>query len=98
MCPIIICKQKLIKEDSFFLNIMKFLVKNFYNILLNCENYKEKSLNSKNIFFSKYLEENSSQKNSHNMPLIKYFDRYQAFCFDLSSDSVLKGELKFNYK
>ena len=75
---------------------MKFLVKTFYNILLNCENYKDKSLNSRNIFFSKYLEENNSQKNSHNKPLIKYFDKFQAFCFDLSSDSVLKGDLNFN--
>ena len=75
---------------------MKFLVKTFYNILLNCENYKDKSLNSKNNFFSKYLEENNIQKNSHNKALIKHFDKFQAFCFDLSSDSVLKGDLNFN--
>ena len=29
---------------------MKFLVKVFYNILLNCENYKKKSLNKKFVF------------------------------------------------
>ena len=27
--------------------------------------------------------------------IIKYFDKFQAFCFDLSSDSVLKGKIKF---
>ena len=31
---------------------MKFLVNTFYNILLNCENYKKKNLKrKKNLFF-----------------------------------------------
>ena len=77
---------------------MKLLVKIFYNILLNCEKFKEKTLNSKNIFFLKYLDQKNNQKMANNMALIKYFDKYQAFCFDLSSDSVLKGGLNFNYK
>ena len=34
---------------------------------------------------------------ANNKPLIEYFTKYQAFCVDLSSDSVLKGELNFNY-
>ena len=73
---------------------MKTLVKMFYNILVNCENFKEKSQNEKNVFFSRYLDQNTP----NNSPLIKYFDKYQSFCFDLSSDSVLQGNLKFNYK
>ena len=77
---------------------MKFLVKNFYNILLNCENYKKKSLNNKNIFLLKYLTQNTDKKSTNNIGLIEYFDKYQVFCFDLKSDSVLKGELIFNYK
>ena len=76
---------------------MKLLVKIFYIILLYCENYKEKNLNSKNIFFLKYLKKNS-KKTANNSLLIKYFDKYQAFCFDLSSDSVIQGGLNFNYK
>ena len=32
------------------------------------------------------------------MELVKYFNDYQAFCFDLSSDSVLRGDLNFIYK
>ena len=76
---------------------MKSLVKTFYNILIHCENFKEKNLNVKNIFFSKYLDRNKDQKTANNMLLIKYFDKYQAFCFDLSSDSVLQGELKFKF-
>ena len=77
---------------------MKFLVKIFYNILLSCENFKKKNLNEKKVFLFRYLECKNNQKTLNNVPLIKYFDTYQAFCFDLSSDSVLKGDLIFNYK
>jgi len=77
---------------------MKFLVKIFYNILLNCENYKKKSLKNKNLFLLKYLTQNSDKKCTDNIVLVEYFDEYQAFCFDLRSDSVLKGDLNFNYK
>lgn len=76
---------------------MKLLVKTFYNILLYCENFKNETEASKNIFFSKFLSLKSDIKNVENMPLINYFGAYQAFCFDLSSDSVLKGEIKFKY-
>ena len=77
---------------------MKFLVKIFYNILLNCENYKKKNVKNKNLFLLKYLSQNENKKSTVNIELIEYFDKYQAFCFDLSSDSVLKGDLNFNYK
>jgi cytochrome b pre-mRNA-processing protein 3 len=77
---------------------MKFLVKNFYNILFNCKKYKEMNLNKKDKFFSKYLVVNNIQNSSNNKGIIAYFNKYEAFCFDLNPDSVLKGELKFNYK
>ena len=77
---------------------MKFLVKTFYNILLNCENFNKRSLNLKKMFFFKYLTHNNMKKKADNVPLIEYFDKYQAFCFDLSLDSVLKGNLNFKYK
>ena len=77
---------------------MKSLVKIFYNILIYCENFKAKSPKEKVNFFSKYLDQNKDQKKPNNMLLINYFDKYQAFCFDLSSNSVLKGDLNFNYK
>ena len=76
---------------------MRELVKTFYGILFECENYKKMNLNDKIKFFTKYLVLNSSKNNPDNTGLIKYFNKYEAFCFDLSSDSVLKGELKFNY-
>ena len=37
-------------------------------------------------------------KNFITTKLIEYFNKYEAFCFDLNSDSVLKGDLNFNYK
>ena len=77
---------------------MKFLVKTFYDILLSCENFNKSSLNLKKMFFLKYLKLNNMKKKANNVSLIEYFDKYQAFCFDLSSDSVLKGDLNFNYK
>ena len=77
---------------------MKSLVKVFYDILLNCENYKNKNQSSKNLFLCKYLQQNDHQKMPINVPLINYFDKYQAFCFDLTPNSVLTGDLNFNYK
>ena len=77
---------------------MKFLVKTFYNILLYCENLNCRSLNLKKMFFFKYLAYNNMKKKADNVALIEYFDKYQAFCLELSLDSVLKGDLNFRYK
>ena len=84
--------------DSTINKNMRFLVKTFYSILFNCEKYKEMRTNDKNIFFNKYLELNNIKNNIINKGIIEYFDKYEAFCFDLKTDSVLKGKLKFNYK
>ena len=84
--------------DSTINKNMKFLVKTFYSILFNCEKYKEMRTNDKNEFLNKYLELNNIKNNSINKGIIEYFDKYEAFCFDLKADSVLKGKLKFNYK
>ena len=77
---------------------MKFLVITFYNILLNCENFNRKSVILKKKFFSKYLEHNNKKKKANKVHLIEYFEKYRAFCLDLTLDSVLKGELNFKYK
>lgn len=77
---------------------MKSLVKSFYDILLKCEKYRFLSNNEKTIFLSSYLSSNSAKKKSINKLIIDYFDKYEAFCFDLTSDSVLKEKFNFNYK
>ena len=52
---------------------------------------------AKNMFFNKNLAQNNINIDN-NKDIIVYFNKYQTFCFDLSPDSVLKGELNFNYK
>jgi len=76
---------------------MKLLIKSFYNILLYCENYKKKQIESKKAFFEKYLLLNITQKTTNNNHIVEYFDRFETFCFDLKHDSVLQGELNFKY-
>jgi len=76
---------------------MKLLVKVFYNILLNCENFNKKNAVSKKDFLIKNFEFKNDSKKPYNSVLTIYFEKYQAFCFDLSSDSVLKGVINFNY-
>ena len=76
---------------------MKFLVTTFYNILLNCENFNRKNLIHKKKFFYKYFEHYNKGKKANKVHLIEYFEKYQAFCLDLTLDSVLKGDLNFKY-
>ena len=77
---------------------MRSLVKSFYNILIECENYSKKTSSMKDKFFNTYLKQNKLQNVLNNKDLIDYFNKYEAFCFDSNPDSVLKGEFKFNYK
>jgi len=77
---------------------MKFLIKNFYDILLYCENYNAKNLKSKNSFLLNCFTLQNNKKAFKNNDLVKYFDYYASFCLDLSLDTVLKGDLNFTYK
>ena len=77
---------------------MKLLIKRFYNILKNTEMYKNNDTKKKVNFLSTYLDKISLDKNINITGLVDYFNKYQAFCFDLSPDSVLKGNFNFNYK
>ena len=77
---------------------MKFLVKIFYNMLLGCENYNKKKETAKLKFLLDYLSIENETKGQNNTYLVDYFNKYQAFCFDLCLDSVLKGDLNFTYK
>ena len=77
---------------------MKFLVKIFYSILLKCESFKKITQKERNIFLFNHLSINKMSKKPINIDLVDYFDKYESFCFDLTSDSILKGELNFIYK
>jgi len=76
---------------------MKFLIKSFYNILLFCENYSNETKEYKTSFFNQYLKSNSIKKMAYNETLINYFSDFKTFCSDLSINSVLKGDLKFEF-
>tara|TARA_B100000029_G_scaffold501414_1_gene574733 strand:+ start:109 stop:633 length:525 start_codon:yes stop_codon:yes gene_type:complete len=76
---------------------MKYLIKSFYKILLFCENYAGKNFDQKRSFFIHYLKYNLNNNTNKIDHLIKHFNDFQTFCFDLSADSVLKGEVKFNF-
>ena len=76
---------------------MKFLVKTFYNILLECEDYKKITTKRKKLFLFKYLAQNSNINDDTEDGIVKYFNKYQAFCFDFNLDSVLSGDLNFKY-
>ena len=52
---------------------------------------------SKTALLDRYLKLNNLTKNSDNTRINDYFDKYRTFCFDLSNDSILKGDLNFNY-
>jgi len=77
---------------------MRSLVKKFYNILLECEKYSKKTSDMKNKFLNTYLKHNKLENMVNNKELVDYFNKYEAFCFDLNPDSVLREEFKFNYK
>ena len=74
---------------------MKSLIRDFYNILFSCENYKKKTVSQKKNFLNNYLDLNHADKANRNIDLIEYFDKYQSFCLDLSLDNVLKGDFNF---
>ena len=66
--------------------------------ILAVQKYKEMDIKSKELFFSKFLEQKIDKNDVNNMLIIDYFNKYEAFCFDLEHDSVLQGELNFNFK
>ena len=75
---------------------MKFLVKSFYRILFFSEKFNKKRNEYKRTFFKECLEYNKEKTPNYDN-LIRYFEDFQSFCFDLSSDSVLKGNFKFKF-
>ena len=84
--------------DTLINKNMKFLIKTFYAILLNCEKYIKKNNNDKFSFLSNFLEVNNVNKNAKNLNIIEYFNQYHSFCLALSADNVLNGDLNFNYR
>jgi len=77
---------------------MKYLVRVFYDILINCEKYNQKDKSTKDQFLNKYFTINNDKKTPNNETLINYFDKYCSFCIDLSLNNAIKGDLNFKYE
>jgi len=84
-------------SDTLINKNMKFVTKTFYDILLKSEIYNEKSKEEKKLFLLNFLDFKSDLKGFNYDDITMYMDKYYSFCFDLSKDSVLKGDFKFNF-
>tara|TARA_B110000438_G_C15376663_1_gene462904 strand:+ start:72 stop:593 length:522 start_codon:yes stop_codon:yes gene_type:complete len=84
-------------SDTLINKNMKFISKIFYDILLKSEIYNKKNRDEKKLFLINFLDFKSDLKSSIYDEIIRYMDKYYSFCFDLSKDSVLKGDFKFNF-
>ena len=77
---------------------MKELIKVFYNILLLSETYMQINSIKRKAFIEKYFVTNGNLSNENINHLLDYFNNYASFCFELTINSVLKGEINFKYK
>ena len=77
---------------------MKYLVRVYYDILLNSEKYNEKDNSKKVQFLKKYFTLDNDKKTPNIDILVNYFDKYRSFCIDLSPNNVIKGDINFNYE
>ena len=77
---------------------MKILLRIFYDILLKIKlSNGKKNIINKEILVD-YLEPQSRTKSRHLInDLANYFEKYYNFCFELDNNSVLKGQINFNF-
>ncbi len=76
---------------------MKSLIKLFYEILIQCENWKQLQTDNKNNFLLNFFTYNFDNKISTNK-LANYFDKFVSFIEDISLNSITKGVFNFVYK
>ena len=76
---------------------MKSLLRNFYDILLKIKipNVKKNMIDK--IILKNYLEPQVIEHGELIANLANYFEKYYHYCFELENNSMLKGEIKFNY-
>ena len=76
---------------------MKSLIKLFYEILIQCENWKQLQIDNKNILLLNFFSDNYGNKILTNK-LANYFDKFALFIEDISLNSITKGVFNFVYK
>ena len=76
---------------------MKDLLRNFYDILLKIKipNVQKNMIDK--IILQNYLEPQVAKHEELISNLANYFEKYYHYCFELENNSMLKGEIKFNY-
>ena len=76
---------------------MKDLIKLFYEILIQCNNWKQLQVDNKNNFLLKFFSNNYDNK-ILTIKLTNYFDKFTFFIEDISLNSITKGVFNFDYK
>lgn len=76
---------------------MKDLIKIFYEILIQCTNWKQLQIDNKNNLLLNYFSNKYDNKTLTNK-LANYFDKFASFIEDISLNSMTKGVFNFVYK
>ena len=76
---------------------MKSLINLFYEILMQCENWKQLQIDNKNYLLLNFFSSNYDNKILTGK-LANYFDKFTLFIEDISLNSITKGVFNFVYK
>ncbi len=76
---------------------MKNLIRLFYEILIQCHNWKQLKIDEKNELLSRFFENESNNKILTNK-LTNYFDKFTFFIENITLNSLTKGVFNFAYK
>ncbi len=76
---------------------LKSLIKLFYDILMQCENWKQLQIDNKNNLLLNFFSNNYDNIILTNK-LVNYFDKFALFIEDMSLNSITKGVFNFVYK
>ena len=76
---------------------MKSLIKLFYEILMQCKNWKQLQIENKNNLLLNFFSNNYDNKILVKK-LANYFDKFALFIEDISLNSITKGVFNFVYK
>jgi len=69
----------------------------FYEILMQCKNWKQLQIDNKNNLLLNFFSNNYDNKILTNK-LANYFDKFALFIEDISLNSITKGVFNFVYK
>ena len=76
---------------------MKGLIKLFYEILIQCRNWKKLHIDSKNNLLLNFFSNNCSNEILTDK-LANYFDKFTLYIENISLNSMTKGVINFVYK